>query len=216
MPILLDSSSFRRRMRRLHAHELGVYVAKVINGTAFEAQIAVKVAAATTFDFAGAPTRNFLAGKGSFLVFPATPTRRRATVFARSTLGGKNSTDSILSDHQFGNRISARDGSHLSFDGMLAIPVAVKRTSRGKIAARDLPWTSVGGRSGQFKKRSRAYRAGNAIIGKTETGETEVLFALVNSVKLRPVFQFYAVIEAAVRTWLVIKARQKFPSITRT
>lgn len=218
MPIRVDSSALRRRLRRLHQHELGAYSAKVINSALFESQAAVKATASATFEFAGAPTRNFLTGKGSFLVFKATPDRRIGTLYARTGAPGKGSTDSILADHQFGDRISARDREHLSFDGFLAVPVAAKRGPRGKIPPRELPWTKAGGRQGAFKRRARAFRAGRAILGQregSEDGPNEVLFALVDQAKLRPVFQFFAVTEATVRKWLPIKARERFEGFVR-
>lgn len=174
-------------------------VAKALNRTSFEVLDDLKAHSKQVFEFAGGPTEQFLAGKGAFRFKGAKPNRlvseiepnpgrrsRRGEIFAKQERGGVFGPES--------------DG--LKFGEFVAIPVAVKRSGRGRVPARLLPARVVKRRKRGSRAKTKGFVAGRAILERVTSGYSRVLFALVPKVDVAPRFEFDENVRTtAVREW---------------
>lgn len=189
----LDLLSFLRALKLTEA-EVDRAMAKALTRTAFEIRDAEGREVGSVFGFAGASTREFLAGRRAFRVQGATERRLEASIFPAPKTG------KILEPHEKGAVIAAGEPGRLTIAKQLATPIALKRTARGRVRRRG----------------KRTFVAGHAVlqrVGKGARSAVRVLFALVPRAKFSPRFDFYRVArETALREWPK-KAREEFARV---
>ncbi len=203
--LTLDDRELRRNLRTLSDREAPQAIARALNKTAFEVLEAEKSHVAGAFTFAGAGTRRFLSGRGSFRFRAASTERLEARIFPAPK------TERILAQHRAGSVISGEDAGRLTLGDELAVPVDVRRGKTGKVRRAQLPGAIIakGGRG--FVSKS-----GRAIVQRSGRGKRQrlrVAFALVRRAKLTPVIEFYRVARDTAQREFPRKAREAFARI---
>lgn len=184
MSLSVDDRQVQRNLKRV-ANDSPRVMAEALNKTAFEILEAEKTHVGSIFNFEGREgTRRFLSGPGSFFFRKATAARMAVTIMP------KRKTGEILSEHI--DRDPLNPQQHLRFDGMLAIPIQVRRGKRGKVGKRRTPAAIVG-------PGGRGFRNRNVILERTSkrSRKLRIAYALVSRATNPPVFKFF---DTAVRT----------------
>ena len=191
----LDTAAFLRSLKLTEA-EVQRAMAKALTRTAFEVRDAEAAEVGRVFEFAGASTREFLAGRRAFRIQGATERRLEASIFPAPKTGA------ILEPHQKGAVIAAGEPGRLTIEKQLATPVALKRSARGRVRGR--------------RASKRTFVAGRAVlqrVGKGARSAVRVLFALVPRAKLEPRFDFYRVARDTAMRQFPQKAREELARV---
>ncbi|MGH0031724.1 MAG: hypothetical protein ACQGVC_18195 [Myxococcota bacterium] len=191
--IHLDARGFRRDLARVSDIVADRVAVKALNRTAFEVLDAEKAEAARALDFHSPATRRHLAGRGSFRFDKAIPGSLRVRIMPRQDVRG--SAERILGKHQRGGTYTAATDPQLRIGGLIAVPITAKSrpaggtrlTTRGRVRARDLPGRLLA-------PGGKGFVSGNAILarrGRGRSRETVAMYALVQSISIRPEFRFF-------------------------
>lgn len=223
MEIQLDLNirDVQRNLRRFNEVEVREALAEGINKVAFEVIEAEKSHTKGVFEFAGAPTREWMSGKGSFRFSPAASSRRLQT-----TVRPRKSTHDRLVEHRLGSVIGPESDKRLRFKHeALAVPIKARhlRGPRGKIKKQHLPSAILYGDKGRGFVAGRAIleRRGGQPAGQKRRAKNAtwaravVMYALVPSAKLAPRFEFYRTArDTAKRVWPA-KAKDVFRKLAQ-
>ena len=125
--VRIDDREIQRSLQRI-GPAMGGVLAQSLNRTAFELLDAERAGVEQSFEFAGASTRAFMAGRGSFRFDAARPTKLEVRLYPREK------TESLLIEHVAGATIGP-DKRRLLVGERFAIPVEVRRGARGKVPA---------------------------------------------------------------------------------
>jgi hypothetical protein len=224
--IRLDTAEFRRDLARASDAVVNRVMPKAINRTAFEILDAEKAEAARSLKFAGASTRTYLSGRGSFRFDGA----RAGHLEARITPRPQERAQAILAKQQRGATVTPAHDESIEVRGMLAIPVNARRGARGRVRKADLPAALLGpgGRGfiagNAILKRTRQIRGarraarfvfGSAAEASRHVGRTRtvVMYALAPKVTVPAVFEFY---RAARETALRVFPRKAIEEFAKT
>ncbi len=163
-------------------------VADALNRTGFEVLDAEEREVRGAFDFAGPSTERFLSR--GFAFDKATPGRLAVTVYGRR--GARN----ILEHQALGAFLGIGEPDvGPGLEGQVAVPLdTVKRTSRGKVRATQLPARVVGPGGRGFVSRS-----GRAVLQRVRGGGVRVLYALVSRVRIPKRFDFFGTVAQTAR-----------------
>lgn len=220
--ITLQTTRFEAAIATLKREGVPKLSAKAINRVMFDAREAEGAHVSRIFDFAGPNTRRFISE--GFRFNKARPSRLRADLFPL------RKSANVLDEHVFGNPFTARDGGRLSFtapDGpKLAVPIGVKRTSRGTVRRGQKPSELVTPdeigrlRAGQRKRRGEVNSGRRAFLAKSgkailipvrkRSRKVRVLYALVDRARVPRTFRFFEVFERVARKQLPRKVDQEF------
>ena len=197
----VDDKPTRDAIRALAESRYPKAIPDALNKTAFEVLDAWKAHVASIFDFAGNTTKRWLSGRGSFRFKKAT--RAKQSVEMRPS----RSAGAILDDHIDGGFLDKGD-ERLTFDGMLAVPINVRRGTRGRVGKKRTPSAITG-------KGGRGFRKGDVILERPTKRSKKVraAYALVDQATAPPVFRFYETAEEAIRKVFITKARQVLSKI---
>lgn len=188
-----------KALKALAKNRVPKATANAVNNVAFDVRKAEGAMVAQSLKFSGPSTKKFLGSERSFLVNKANPKHLDATVFA------KDKAEAVLGLHEKGGRVVTRDKRTLRVGKKMAIPVHVRKGTRGRISKAKTPGALL------KNPTKRTYIAGNALIQRTGKGarsKTKVLYALDDSFRTKPQLTFYKTAERVVRKQFLKRSRE--------